>query len=48
MMINYGVDTNRIIAIYYGTPDDREVLWTPGTELPALTYQELTEMHDSY
>lgn len=47
LRIVYTVNIENKNAVYYGSPDNRELLWDKNTDLPQITNEEIAIMHDS-
>lgn len=47
LRIIYTVNIENKNAVYYGSPDNRELLWDKNTDLPQITYEEIAMMHYS-
>ena len=47
LRIVYTVNIENKNAVYYGSPDNSELLWDKNTELPQITYEEIAMMHYS-
>ncbi|MDD2960169.1 MAG: zf-HC2 domain-containing protein [Lachnospiraceae bacterium] len=47
LRIIYTVNIENKNAVYYGSPDNRELLWDKNTDLPQITYEEIALMHYS-
>lgn len=47
LRIVYTVNIENKNAVYYGSPDNSELLWDKNTDLPQITYEEIAMMHYS-
>lgn len=47
LQIIYTVNIENKSAVYYGTPEDSKLLWDTNSDLPEITYKEISKLHEN-